>query len=320
MEIDTLDRRILYEMDCNARQSISSLAKKLRINRNVALYRLNRLKKEGIIKYAFAEVNSIALGYYTFRIFLKLGNCTPKDRNNLETFILSQKNLTWFSKVIGTWDLDTLYATKNVAEFDIFRKDLFLRFNQLIEDYNIALLSSIYCYPKDYLVSGKREHVVPKVFTNGVYQADRKDQEIMHLLTKDATIGIVELSQQVHLSVNTVIKRLRNLERENIILNYRLFIDTNKLGYQYFKLHLYLRNYTSQDISNFRHFLETKSFMIYTDHYINGADFEVELHLKSEQEYLSFLEELISRFGRIIKNHVLIKFYEELLFRYLPEK
>ena len=49
MNLDLIDRKLLYFLDINARQNIATLAKKLHIGRNVALYRINRLKEEGII-------------------------------------------------------------------------------------------------------------------------------------------------------------------------------------------------------------------------------------------------------------------------------
>lgn len=61
-----------------------------------------------------------------------------------------------------------------------------------------------------------------------------------------------------------------------------------------------------------------KSNVIYTDHYINGQDFEIELHLKNESRYINFLEEINKRFGRRIKDHFLITFYDVRIFKYFP--
>lgn len=318
MMLDSLDRRILYEMDVNARQPISILARKIHVSRNVLLYRIKRLKKEGIIKDSFAEINSIALGYKTFRIFIKIGNCDPDERKRLDAFLLSQKKLTWFSRVLGEWDIDVLFTAKDIEDFETFRRDLFLSFNSVIKKSQISLLSRIYCYHRDYLIGKERKDVVRKVLGPSKYIPDPKDEEILCLLTEDGAMSALEISKRTSLSVNTVIKRVRNLEQENIILSYRAFIDTNRLGYQYFKVHLFLRDYSQKDMIALRHFLESKSYVVYTDHYIGGADFEIELHLKTENEYTCFMDSLLEKFGRIIDDHQLIKFYEELLFRYLP--
>jgi Lrp/AsnC family transcriptional regulator len=320
MELDKIDRKILYELDSNCRKSLNSIAKNLRISRNVALYRLNRLKKEGIIKGAFTEINNVSLGYHSFRIFIKTGNFAKGQEERMIKFILSQKNLIWLSRVLGKWDLDLVYMTKDVFEFDTFREELFLRFNSILEKTHISLLTQIYHYPKDYLINKERKIIKKKVFDPTIQHIiDKKDEDLLYIISKNADVGLVDLASKLKLSVNTVKKRMKELEKKKIILGYRLLIDTKKLGYTYYKLHINLRNYTESDVKKLRNFLESKNYIIYTDHYISGEDFEIELHLKKEQEYLEFMDELKEKFGKIIKEHFLIRFYKEYFFRYLPE-
>ncbi len=45
MKLDLLDKKILYELDINARQTSTQLSKKLKRSRNVIEYRINRLKE-----------------------------------------------------------------------------------------------------------------------------------------------------------------------------------------------------------------------------------------------------------------------------------
>ena len=123
MQLDLTDRKILHYLDKDARQGISKLAKKIHIGRNVALYRINKLKEIGIIKGSFAEINNPLLGYYTLRIFFKISNASNEEQEKLFSFILKYKEITWFSRVIGKWDLDILFMTKNIADFEIFRKE-----------------------------------------------------------------------------------------------------------------------------------------------------------------------------------------------------
>jgi len=321
MELDVLDRKLLYFLDRDARQSIASLAKRLHIGRNVALYRINRLKEQGIIKGAFAEINNTMIGYYSFRIFFKLSNYTEMQQKEFFSFIEKNEDIMWFSRVLGKWDVDIVFMTKEIREFEKFRRNLFLNFNSIIEESEISLLTQIYHYPKDYLLGDVRKNFSPTILNinaRSEYTIDGKDEELMRLLTKDAFIGIVDLAQKLKLSINTIKKKIKNLEKNNIILGYRLFLDAEKLGYLYYKLHISLKNYSEKDINSLKSWLASKSNVIYTDHYINGQDFEIELHLKSEAEYINFLEEINREYGRIIKDHFFITFYDVRVFKYLP--
>jgi len=58
--LDLKDRKILYYLDINSRQSNSDIAKKVGLSKEVVNYRIKRLEKEGIIK-----------GYYTVLDFYK---------------------------------------------------------------------------------------------------------------------------------------------------------------------------------------------------------------------------------------------------------
>ncbi len=323
MELDLLDRKLIYFLDRDARQGIASVAKRLHIGRNVALYRLNRLMERGIIKGSFAEINNTILGYHSFRIFLKLGKTTESKLSNLFNFVEKNKNILWLSRVLGKWDLDMVFMTKSVGEFEKFRRELFLKFNELIERFEIALLTKICHYPKDYLFGDIRKNMTPSVLDiekDNACQIDDADEELLSILSKDASINIVDIAQRMKLSINTIKKKIKNLEEKEIILGYRLFLDIEKLGYQYYKLHLSLQNYNEKDIAEISDWLASRSYVVYTDHYINGEDFEIELHLKNELEYIRFWMELNKEFGKIIKDHFYITFYDTRIFKYIPTK
>ena len=50
MELDNLDKRIISQLDRDARASNSKIARALRINKNVVNYRIKSLEQEGIIR------------------------------------------------------------------------------------------------------------------------------------------------------------------------------------------------------------------------------------------------------------------------------
>ena len=323
MELDLIDKKILYLLDQNARESISKIAKKLKIGRNVALYRINRLKEKRIIKGFFAEINNPSIGYLSFRVFLKLSNITKMMQDQLLDYIEKNPNIMWLSRVLGKWDVDLVFMTKNIADFEFFKDDLISKYNQVIDNYNISLLSRIYRYPKNYLLEEKRQNIEPTILdikNQNNYHPDEKDEKILYELTKDATINLADLSYKIRLSINTIKKKIKNLENKKVILGYRIFLDPEKIGYEYYKLHINLKNYKEIDLKKFRDWLSSKNFVIYTDHYLNGEDFEIELNLRKESEYLAFVDDLISEFGEIIKEYSLIKFYDTRIFRYLPKK
>ncbi len=321
MRLDLVDKKLLYELDKDCRQSVSSLAKRLRVHRNVALYRIRKLENEGMIRGYFTEINTVALGYNSFRVFLKLSQSTKDKESRLIDHIRSDKNIIWFFKVLGKWDLDFVYSTKDVLEFNRFFNGLMMRFNSIIKENATSLLTQIYHYPKDYLVKRRREVGADKFFVPlEKKDFDDEDLKILHTLSDKADMNLIDLAKKTGLSVNTLKRRIQEMKKKRIILGFRPFIDTAKLGYSYYKYHVNLRNYTKQDHMRFLGFLQSKPFVIYVDQYINGEDFEIEMHLKTEKEFLAFSDEMKEKFGNILHDRFVIRFYDELVFRTFPVK
>ncbi len=61
--------------------------------------------------------------------------------------------------------------------------------------------------------------------------ADEKDLRLLALLQRDARLSYRELAKRAKMSVLTVMKRVKALEREGIIRSYAARIDFEMLGY-----------------------------------------------------------------------------------------
>ncbi len=69
-KLDLKDRKLLYELDCNSRQTIQQLAKKIGLSKDAVNYRINKLIRNGIIKSFNAVIDTGKLGFISFRLFL----------------------------------------------------------------------------------------------------------------------------------------------------------------------------------------------------------------------------------------------------------
>ena len=69
-KLDLKDRKILYELDLNCRQSNTQIGKKVGLKKDVVSYRINNMEKEGIIKDYWTVIDTFKLGYNVFRVYL----------------------------------------------------------------------------------------------------------------------------------------------------------------------------------------------------------------------------------------------------------
>ncbi len=63
VDIDLKDRKILYELDLDCRQSNTQIGKKVGLKKDVVSYRIKRMQDEGIIRNFLTAINTFKLGY-----------------------------------------------------------------------------------------------------------------------------------------------------------------------------------------------------------------------------------------------------------------
>ena len=82
-KLDLKDCKLLYELDCNSRQTIQQLAKKIGLSKDAVKYRINRLYNSKIIKSFNAVIDTGKLGFTSYRLFLKFYQLSPEKHGFL---------------------------------------------------------------------------------------------------------------------------------------------------------------------------------------------------------------------------------------------
>lgn len=318
MELDSIDKKIIYELDKNARTPLKQIAKAIRSNRSVVAYRLKKLETSGIIRGYFTEINNTALGLTGFRVFFKYKNYDKSFEEELIAELLKDQRIAWCFTVKGRWDLDVIYWCKDRFEFYDAIKAIKLKFNHFIDRMEVSTIVDILHFPKSYLICKKRDGVGAKKLGRSKYVINEAERKLLHAIAFDARKDILEISRELGMSINTVKKYLKRLLKNEVILGFRPFVDINRIGYNYFKVHLDLHNYGDKDLKSIITFLEYDSNIVYLDFYIGGADIEIEYHTEDEGHVYEKLDDLRSRFGRFIRSYFIIKFDKEYVVRYMP--
>ena len=115
--MDSLDKKIIFELDRNARQSISQLSKKLKKNRNVIEYRIKTLEEKGIIRQYITTLDPGTLGLMAWNVYLEFQNTTPEIEEEIISYLEQRKNVWWIAVTTGKWNVIYSIVVKNVQEF-----------------------------------------------------------------------------------------------------------------------------------------------------------------------------------------------------------
>ena len=133
----------------------------------------------------------------------------------------------------------------------------------------------------------------------------------MKLISKDARMPIIDLARELKITPKTAASKIKNLEKHGIISGYSIILNIEKLGYQYYKLHIDLQNTVPQLLRKWNQFLLMHPYVTYRDYVIGGNSTEIEMQLPGEKELRNFIDEMKREFSQIIRQYEVLYFYKE---------
>jgi DNA-binding Lrp family transcriptional regulator len=318
-KLDLKDRKLLYELDCNSRQTIQQLAKKIGLSKDAVKYRINRLLKDEIIKSFNAVIDTGKLGFTSYRLFLKFYQLSPEKEKEILSFLQKNNNLVWLVQVEGNWDVNTWFLYKSLEEMNAFWNELLSKYNNYIEKREFGIYSNVTYFSRAYLLkTNKNIFSMPIISLPKEQKIDKSDLKIIELLSKNARMSIVDIAQQTGLTSKTIINKIRRLEKDKIIVGYRAEFNLEKLGWKYYKIHISTFNSTPEKIKQFKQYIQQNPNIIYNDEVLGGYDIEIEIQIENENKLRELIEDIRERFSNIIKDYEVLYYYKEHRLRFFP--
>jgi DNA-binding Lrp family transcriptional regulator len=318
-KLDLKDRKILYELDTNCRQSSNEIAKKIGLSKDSVIYRINKLRENGIIKQFHTVMDVGKLGFTSFRLYLKLQNTTPKKEKEIIEFLKKQKIVTWIVSIEGEYDLGMWILTKTIKEMNRLWKEFLKKYRDSIEKRWLTIFTKVSYFPKTYILEQKKNRNELVFITEPKdTKIDDIDIELLKLLALNSRTSILELSEKLKITPKTVTSRIKQLEKKKVIIGYRAMFDLDKLGYQYFKIHFNLHNLNEEKENLFRSYLRQHQNVTYDNEVLGGDDIEIEVQLQTIQDLRNFIEEIKDQFANIIRNYKYLLFYKEHKYLFFP--
>lgn len=297
IKLDKPDRKILAELDKNCRIPTTKLAKIVLKSRQAVEYRISQLVKKGIITSFNAAFNPHKMGYRLYKIYLKLRNI-PEQKKLLVDYLKSSGVVYWMGECSGTWDLIFGVFAKDDYEFFEFKNEFLSRFYKIIVEEEGGILVDVKQYPKMYFTN---EITPPTMFAGRIVhnEIDELDYAVLGEVVNNGRIPINELAKKVNSTPTIVRGRLKKLEQKEIIIQYRIGINLNKLGLELYKAIVKLDRYTKEDE---RKLLEYMSRLPNIHYFIRNLwQFEPELVVSNYQEYYRIIENLKKEFPYVIR-------------------
>lgn len=306
------DRRILYVLDLNARQSLSEIGKKVGLSKEVVNYRIRRMQETGVIRAFYARIETSRLGFTLFRTYLRMQNLSLQKEKEFIEFVNSNDSVGFFVRVEGNFDFNFIYWARSTKQYWDFWEELNAKFGKYIEKKELNLLEYYANFPKAFLI-GKKDPLVD-FFECGLkekIEVDSLDFRLLKILATQARKPLIEIANGLKVSDKVVAYRIKRLEETKVIHSYGVQLGLDKVGLHYYKLHLYFKDFSAERFAQLKNFIIMHPNTVFIDKSLGGPDFEIELYMKEKDEYYKFLSELRYKFSDILRDFETLYYPEE---------
>ena len=318
-KLDVKDRKILYELDINSRQSFRSIGRKVGLSKDVVAARVKKLQEKGVIKDFVTIFDYLKLGYTALRFYLKFQYITPEIRNEIIAYFVNYENCTVVNSLEGSYDLIILILVKNVTNFYSFWQKTLDKYGDYFAErvYSNYVGESI--YKKSFLLDEIEDKT--RIISIRSYQKvdfDDLDFQIIKILSHNSRIPTIEIANELGLNARSINNRITKLIKSGLIIYFTVNIDLDRLGYHWFKVDFFLKEY------NLKHkiikYVEENPYLSAVDHTIDYADLELELYLKDINHLHQFIEDISIKFPKSIRNYKYFQTLDSIKFFQLDRK
>jgi len=303
MELDAKDRKILVELDTDATQSLKQISRKLRTTKEAVAYRIRQLEKAGIIRNYTAIYSPIKLGLAYYKLYIKFAHITEERKQAVIDFVKKEKNFGWLATSEGSFDLMIGVHFPSVMDFDEYKNKLFARFDSVFQRDSFAVLAEGEVYPRQYIMGTKNP--MRKVFIfckpSAKEDLDPEDFKIVKALSMNSRESLNEIARSLGLTDRIVRYRKKTLDKREVIVGYKLFIDYRKLGYMLFKCLVKLQGAGPERFHDLLLYARQHPNVVYWQKVLGEWHVELDVEVASVEEFYSIANDMRYKFSDIVQ-------------------
>lgn len=250
--MDKKDKKLLYYLTLDAKASDTQLGKKIGLSKNAVRYRIERLKKERIIKKFTTVVNFGPLSLDNFSMALKFNEDIYKNPEILDYF----KNHPCVMELItltSPWDIfiDVIYNMNPIHIHQIIT-GIINHFGDILNSYEVFFAIDQPLRDEPLVTDFFKELNLDKPkLSKRVYhyiESDEIDKKILHLLAEDSSRTYISIAKELGINVGVVIYKVKKLIQHNVIVKFFPEINLQKLGYTEYLCNIRLKSCSKEEL------------------------------------------------------------------------
>jgi Lrp/AsnC family transcriptional regulator for asnA, asnC and gidA len=301
-KLDLKDRKILYHLDIDSRQSFRSIGRKVGLSKDIVSLRVKKLQENGIIKRFYAYYDTLQLGLNLLRFYFKFQYVTPDIKKEIIDHFMKNDYVKSLFTIEGSYNLGVVINVERISDFYPFWRKTIDKYGDYFSEQIFSAYMGELVYGQSFILNETERPKRPPIRCNlGKAKIDDLDLEILKLLVSNARIPTLEIAKKLKLNVKTIQLRIKRLLELKVILGFTVEIDLDKIGYQGWKVDFYLSECSK--INQIIKYLEKNPYLLCVDYTIGYADLELEINVRNIKQLNDIIEDLHSKFPKIIRSY-----------------
>ncbi len=334
--LDKIDKKILLELSINARIPYTNIAKNLEISREQVTYRIERMKKQGLLTGTLTLINPNAYKGRIYEVYLRIKKLTGEEKMKTTAHLIAHPQTQWVASCGSAWDYALTFICKTLEELESALNDIKVQLGTNLT----ALLVHPVLYEKEvwrpYLTElfsqeeahqrltrwkGKDDGSYQKYFVqskNELLALDENDSKILRALERDARKPLSVIAQETGISFDTIKKRIVELIQHDVLQGFIPVISAPLLGLQWELLFLNTDTLSPEKIRKLEMFFTVHPAIAYYARVFSPkTTYVISVMVEDSRHYNDILSDLRTQHADIINGFENVTIFESHKFTYV---
>jgi len=174
---------------------------------------------------------------------------------------------------------------------------------------------------REYLV--EKERILRSILSFGkeidsIKELDKIDLQILSLLASNARLNSIEIGNKLAVTNNTIILRIKQLKKKELIQGFSSLIHLEKIGYQAYKALIKLEPISEEKEKSLINHLSSDNNIVGILRMIGSWNLEIEFEVKTREEMLKLTREIRTKFKDFISEFEVLPLFHEYKYNYFP--
>jgi len=309
--MDKVDRKILFELEKNARASYAEISRNTSSSKDLVRQRIKHFTEKGIVHRYYPVINMDELGLRHYLLSIRWANIPTSEIDEIINKISQVPSVTYLSHLSGSWDVLIGIRCKTILQLDIFLRKLTADFGEFIESRLIHIVGGYKIFSRKF-GKIKNEYENRQVISTNLdtpkFKLNQTDIDILKILNKSCRISNADIARSLidsgtilNISRETVAAKIRRLEQNKIILAYSPIINLEAINRIGFRWIVRFGEASEEQINSFLTICYRFERLRMAVRIIGQFDFQFNIEAESYQEAESFTKEIMSSHGKIVR-------------------